>query len=76
MTLSFFVETPYECYHWSKKENERNLNGGWSIENERKTCESYTNFIYTQGDDSKAPGCGACYCCQPKPGKSEYINKS
>jgi len=60
------VEYPYKCYQWSEKDLEQNHNGGWSIEKEKRTCEGYENFIFTQGDDSKAPGCGGCWCCQPK----------
>ena len=76
-TLSFFPESPYKCYHWSEKDLEKNHNGGWSIEKEKRTCEGYENFIFTLGDDSKAPGCGGCWCCQPKnKGKTACMNRS
>ena len=37
-------------------------------------CESAGNgFVFSQGDESKAPGCGNCWCCSPvvpsSPGK-------
>ena len=75
-TLSFFPEFPYKCYHWSEKDLEQ-IHKEWSIEKEKRTCEGYENFIFTLGDDSKAPGCGGCWCCQPKnKGKTACMNRS
>ena len=55
----------YKCYHWTKEDKEKNGLGGHSIGNEKETCESNRNFVYSQGDEKKAPGCGNCWCCQP-----------
>ena len=55
----------YKCYHWSAKDQTQIRRLGGSIRSERITCEGYENFVFTQGDDSKACGCGGCYCCQP-----------
>ena len=37
-------------------------------------CESHDGFIWTKGDDSQAPGCGTCWCCQPN-GNQKLFNK-
>ena len=55
----------YKCYHWSEEDAKINNLGGWSVQTERTTCENKQNFVFSQGDDSMAPGCGKCWCCQP-----------
>ena len=68
------VGQTYKCYAWSSDDLEKNNQGGWSAQNEKTTCEEY-GYIYSQGDENKAPGCGGCWCCQPKSisGKYKYI---
>ena len=32
----------------------------------KEVCESHYGFIFTKGDETKAPGCSdGCWCCQP-----------
>ena len=55
----------YQCYHWNEAEKKR-IKGG---EDEVKVChEKGPLFRHTRGNDSLAPGCGTCWCCQSKHG--------
>jgi len=54
----------YKCYHWTAEDYETINFGGWKVENERRMCEDHYQFVFTQGRDWKAPGCGTCWCCQ------------
>ena len=58
--------TVFECYHWSSEDRVTINAEGGNSQAEKKTCESHFGFIYSQGDDSKAPECGGCSCCQPR----------
>lgn len=63
------VETPsdrcFSCYHYTSAD--------WAlvdtgIMSERAMCETRgQGFLYTEGNDSIAPGCDRCWCCQPVP---------
>ena len=70
------LQKPFKCYGWTTKDIKQIHIGGWSIKNEKRTCEGYESFVFTQGDESKAPGCGTCWCCQPNEGKTRYVNKN
>ena len=51
----------YKCYQYTTSEDEM-------IDSEaknREICEGHPGFIFTKGDESKAPGCYYCWCCQP-----------
>ena len=65
------VEQTYKCYHWTDDEKENHNQGGWSVQNEKKTCEEH-GFIFSHGNDYKAPGCGTCWCCQPSKNSGNY----
>lgn len=63
------VETPsdrcFSCYHYTN-EDWRLVEAG--IMSERDMCKTRgQGFLYTQGNDSIAPGCDRCWCCQPEP---------
>jgi len=62
----------YECHNWTT------VNESWWDESgfiylddydgyeEEEMCEAHNpGFIYTNGDESLAPGCGNCSCCKP-----------
>jgi len=61
--------TRYKCYSWSQNDLQQIRQGKSSQEIQKKTCEGHSNsegnFVFSQGVDSKAPGCGSCWCCQP-----------
>ena len=72
----YFAELRYKCYNWSDEDRVKMAQEGWTNEIEKRTCEGYENFVFTQGVDSKAPGCGNCWCCQPdNSGKTVSVNK-
>ena len=74
---SDFAELRYKCYDWSNEDLVKIDLAGSSDEIQKRTCEGYENFVFTKGDDSKAPGCGNCWCCQPDNlGKAISVNKS
>lgn len=50
----------YSCYNYSDAELAR-IRGGAS---EQAVCE-VNGRIFSRGDETKAPGCGSCWCCQP-----------
>ena len=52
----------YSCYHYSDAEKAR-ISAGAS---EQSVCE-VNGRVFTQGDETKAPGCFGCGCCQPPP---------
>ena len=55
---------PYACSTWTAADKTAiTANGG----NEKLVCESVAGRIYSKGDETKAPGCGTCWCCQPAP---------
>ena len=56
----------YTCYHWTEDDKKNIATRSHSIQD---YCEKNLNFRWTRGDDSKAPGCGPCYCCKPIQGK-------
>jgi len=54
----------YECYHWTEADLKSDLP-------EEEKCENKgVGFVWSQGDESKAPGCGGCWCCQPSERRS------
>jgi hypothetical protein len=52
----------YSCYNYTEAELAR-INAGVS---EKAVCE-VNGRVYSQGDETKAPGCGSCWCCAPPP---------
>ena len=67
----------YKCYDWSDEDKVKLTQGGSSNEIQKRTCEGYENFVFSEGDNSKAPGCGSCWCCQPdNQGQTSYVNES
>jgi len=63
------VETPsdrcFSCYHYTYDDWNWVASGQMS---ERVMCESRGDgFLYSQGNDSIAPGCDRCWCCKPEP---------
>ena len=68
------VTLTYKCYEWTKDDQKKLDQGGWSVQILKETCEEY-GYIFSEGDDSKAPGCGECWCCQPEvmSGNCKYI---
>jgi len=62
----FRADSWYKCYPWTKYDRKTMEEyGGTSLNNQRLVCESHENFIFSQGSESIAPGCGKCWCCQP-----------
>ena len=57
-----FTVSQYQCYHYTTEETSAIYNG---LQTERVTCESNQGFVFSGGDDTLAPGCGLCWCCQP-----------
>jgi len=55
--------SPYQCYHWTTRDNNK-LSSGSS---QRQVCEGH-GYVFSQGNDNLAPGCGGCWCCQPTSG--------
>ena len=56
----------YKCYDWTSEDLTKFwIDGIYHFELEDDTCEAYPGHIFTRGDDTKAPGCGGCWCCQP-----------
>ena len=55
----------YQCYNFSDWENAKIEQGGRFLENKRKLCKKHSHYVFSQGDNKKAPGCGTCLCCQP-----------
>ena len=60
-------EGDYSCYEWTDEEEEllKNENDVF----QRDYCESKPGFVFSEGDETKAPGCGTCWCCEPLPGE-------
>lgn len=56
-----FLDTAWKCYQYTVEEDAQITNE----DENREMCERHDGFIWTRGDDSKAPGCGTCWCCQP-----------
>ena len=70
------VAITYKCYHWTANDLINIGSEGGSVKSQKNTCEQHGNiFIDMPGDEYKAPGCGGCWCCQPKSisGKYKYI---
>ena len=69
-----FVARTYKCYDWTDDDLWSISAGGWSVKSQKDTCEQH-GYIFSQGDENKAPGCGGCWCCQPDPiaGNCKYI---
>ena len=62
----FTEKENYECYDWTEEDKKKFwINGVYHFDLEKPTCEAYPGHIFTQGDDTKAPGCGGCWCCKP-----------
>ena len=56
----------YQCHSWTYEDKAKFLlNCTYHNELERPTCESHPGFVYTQGNDTLAPGCTSCFCCKP-----------
>ena len=53
----------FECYHWRPADNAVLDAAGWTLEAQKKHCGETLGHVYSQGDQSKAPGCGTCWCC-------------
>ena len=69
----YFLEYRFKCYEWTSADLIHIHQEGKS---QKETCEKYDNFVFTEGDGRKAPGCGSCWCCQPEVrlGKSSSYN--
>ena len=65
--MTYFTENMnYECYDWTEEDKQKFwINGVYHFNLEKPTCEAYPGYIFTQGDDTMAPGCGGCWCCKP-----------
>jgi len=64
--------TRFECHHYTDDEKDRMLSGS---EPESWVCQGAGHgFLYTEGQDRLAPGCGGCYCCKPEttPGDGQF----
>ena len=52
----------YKCYHYTVDEDAMID----SEERNKEVCERHPGFVFSKGDESKAPGCSnGCWCCQP-----------
>lgn len=58
----FRQEYRFKCFDWTNTDLTLIRQEGKS---QKETCERYENFVFTEGDGAKAPGCGSCWCCQP-----------
>ena len=57
-----FIASQYGCYQFTVQE----LNAiKFGNPTKRGTCESHQGFVFSRGDNTLAPGCGECLCCQP-----------
>ena len=56
----------YKCYGWTPKDRREMGSKMYKGDTRKKYCENTLGFVYSKGDDSKAPGCGKCACCEPK----------
>ena len=77
----FYTGQRYKCYSWSESDlqriNQWSYNTVSSSEIKESTCERYASFVFSEGVEAKAPGCGNCECCQPdNEGKSSSVSKS
>jgi len=60
--FSTLLTSTHACYHWTEEDLAAIKAGGSGPNAERPVCESH-GHVFTQGDESKAPGCGKCRCC-------------
>eukprot|EP00497_Spongosphaera_streptacantha_P000880 TRINITY_DN15_c0_g1_i3.p1 TRINITY_DN15_c0_g1~~TRINITY_DN15_c0_g1_i3.p1 ORF type:complete len:1296 (-),score=273.12 TRINITY_DN15_c0_g1_i3:153-4040(-) len=64
------TDKEYKCYYWTKEDREAIDKLGSDVEAERAHCAEVgkgrnKSFVFSEGDEKLAPGCGACYCCEP-----------
>merc|ERR1712003_19365 len=52
----------YSCYQWTSSDEAKMGNLGLT---QKDYCERSLGFVFTNGNDKLAPGCGGCYCCVP-----------
>ena len=61
------VPYTYSCYSWTAADQTAmaaiDTNKGAAAQ--RKVCEAVLGRIFTKGDNTLAPGCETCWCCQP-----------
>jgi len=57
----FREEFRFKCHDWSAADK-RHISQGMS---QKEACERYHKNVFTDGDGTKAPGCGSCWCCKP-----------
>ena len=61
--ISFYLG-PWTCHHWTSEDITK-IAPRWNIADQKQRCENDLGFKFTKGDNTKAPGCGACWCCKP-----------
>eukprot|EP00092_Neocalanus_flemingeri_P057786 GFUD01068750.1.p1 GENE.GFUD01068750.1~~GFUD01068750.1.p1 ORF type:complete len:103 (-),score=18.81 GFUD01068750.1:302-610(-) len=52
----------FTCYNWA--EIDKPKIGGSSLATQQSYCENDLGHKWSYGDDSLAPGCGQCWCCE------------
>ena len=56
----------YECYDWTHEDIAHFwINCTHDSELEEATCVDHPGYIFTEGNETLAPGCGGCFCCKP-----------
>ena len=54
-----FTALGYECYDYNDADRKKNLP-------EQEMCEKAgVGFVFSRGEEIKAPGCDGCWCCKP-----------
>lgn len=58
-----FNDRQHKCYSWTSDD----LKAFKAGESKKDRCESRgQGFVYAEGNESLAPGCESCGCCQPR----------
>ena len=60
-----FVGSQYECHHWTQEDLDAIADAGLQDDELSTICERHHGFVFTQGDETLALGCGRCWCCKP-----------
>ena len=73
MTLNVLpvADQQYECYHWTVDDQSWKSANGASM---GEMCERHEGYVYSQGNETLAPGCGTCWCCKPATGIISHLN--
>ncbi|KAK3600653.1 hypothetical protein CHS0354_031566 [Potamilus streckersoni] len=59
-----YAVTLWDCYHWTASDQDLINARGGDQEAERRVCEVIRGHVFTGGENTQTPGCGACWCCQ------------